>query len=90
MVKLYLPRLVGEGRFDAEAEATVAATNGGSGELILVVEDDDAVRAYSTETLRELGYRVLAAPERLRRGWSCWRAIPPSVCCSPMSGCPAA
>jgi signal transduction histidine kinase/DNA-binding response OmpR family regulator len=66
VVKLYLPRLVGEGRFDAETEATVAATNGGSGELVLVVEDDEAVRAYSTEALRELGYRVLAAPD----GWA--------------------
>ena len=26
-----------------------------------MVEDDDAVRAYSIETLRELGYRVIAA-----------------------------
>ena len=27
-----------------------------------VVEDDDAVRAYGTEVLRELGYHVLEAP----------------------------
>ena len=66
VVKLYLPRLIGEGQFDAEVEATVAATNGGSGELVLVVEDDEAVRAYSTEALRELGYRVLAAAN----GWA--------------------
>jgi signal transduction histidine kinase/DNA-binding response OmpR family regulator len=66
VVKLYLPRLAGEGQFDAEAEATVAVTNGGSGELVLVVEDDEAVRAYSTEALHELGYRVLAAAN----GWA--------------------
>jgi CheY-like chemotaxis protein len=33
----------------------------GSGELILVVEDDEDVRGYSVEALRELGYRVVAA-----------------------------
>jgi signal transduction histidine kinase/DNA-binding response OmpR family regulator len=30
-------------------------------ELILVVDDDEAVRAYCVETLRELGYRILEA-----------------------------
>jgi signal transduction histidine kinase/DNA-binding response OmpR family regulator len=66
VVKLYLPRLVGEGQFAAEAVAAAEAPNGGSGELVLVVEDDEAVRAYSTEALRELGYRVLAAAN----GWA--------------------
>jgi CheY-like chemotaxis protein len=66
VVKLYLPRLVGERQFAAEAEAAAEAPNGGSGELVLVVEDDEAVRAYSTEALRELGYRVLAAGN----GWA--------------------
>jgi CheY-like chemotaxis protein len=31
-------------------------------ETILVVEDDDALRAYTVEMLGELGYRVLTAP----------------------------
>jgi CheY-like chemotaxis protein len=31
-------------------------------ERVLVVEDDDAVRTYSTEVLRELGDHVLEAP----------------------------
>ena len=70
---------------DAEPEAPIS----GAGELILVVEDDDAVRAYSTETLRELGYRVIAARNGGRAS-RCWRAILPSACCSPMSGCQAA
>ncbi|HEX4768150.1 MAG TPA: response regulator [Lichenihabitans sp.] len=29
----------------------------------MVCEDDDYVRTYSVETLRELGYRVLEAPD---------------------------
>jgi CheY-like chemotaxis protein len=31
-------------------------------ETILVVEDDDALRAYTIEVLSELGYRIIAAP----------------------------
>ena len=62
MVKLYLPRLMDDTRHALEDEAAAEAPPGGSGELILVVEDDEDVRAYSTETLRELGYRVLMAP----------------------------
>ena len=62
VVKLYLPRLVDDTRYALDDEAAAEAPPGGSGELILVVEDDDDVRAYSTETLRELGYRVLMAP----------------------------
>jgi CheY-like chemotaxis protein len=40
-------------------EAPAAGTN----ETILVVEDDEDVRANSVESLRELGYRVLQAPD---------------------------
>jgi CheY-like chemotaxis protein len=60
-VKLYLPRLMGETVQTPNEDETPDAVPGGAGELILVVEDDDNVRMYSTETLRELGYRVLAA-----------------------------
>jgi PAS domain S-box-containing protein len=67
-VKLYLPRLVGVA--EAEPEAAQDLTPEGSGEeTILVLEDDDDVRTYSVETLRELGYRVLEAhdgPSALR------------------------
>lgn len=58
-VKIYLPRFYGEvvaepPRIDAEAK-------GHSSEIILVVEDDEDVRSYSTSSLRELGFSVLEA-----------------------------
>ena len=57
-VKLYLPRVSGE----EEPDVTVAMgpAKGGS-ETILVVEDDDDVRATVVATLSDLGYRVLTA-----------------------------
>jgi len=60
-VKIYLPRLLGE-QAKEEIVADVIAPEGTRDETILVVEDDDAVRAYSVEILRELGYRVIEAP----------------------------
>ncbi|WP_420140806.1 response regulator [Sphingomonas sp.] len=60
-VKIYLPRLVGDqGGFDYDEQAAAPAA-GSHDETILVVEDDDDVRAYTVEILRELGYRVLEA-----------------------------
>jgi PAS domain S-box-containing protein len=62
-VKLYLPRLAtaaGQGESDERVAAVPIARRG---ETILVVEDDDDVRAHSVDILRELGYRVIAAPD---------------------------
>ncbi|HMN45370.1 MAG TPA: PAS domain S-box protein [Povalibacter sp.] len=59
-VKIYLPALVGE-MPPQEAKAPPAPMHALSGETVLVVEDDDDVRIYSTETLRELGFKVLEA-----------------------------
>jgi CheY-like chemotaxis protein len=67
-VKIYLPRLVG-GAAEEEEEDEQLAPEGTREETILVCEDDDDVRAYSVEVLRELGYRVLEAhdgPSALR------------------------
>ena len=67
-VKIYLPRLVSTAEETEQVEEQLAP-EGTSGETILVVEDDDDVRAYSVEVLRELGYRVLEAhdgPSALR------------------------
>jgi signal transduction histidine kinase/CheY-like chemotaxis protein len=58
-VKIYLPRFIG-GSPDAEPLLTVAAP-AGTGECILLVEDDTDVRTYIFETLRALGYFVLEA-----------------------------
>ena len=58
-VKLYLPRQVGA-PITPTRPGTQHAPSGGE-EKILVVEDDDRVRSFATEALRELGYDVLQA-----------------------------
>jgi len=58
-VKIYLPRLHG-GVAATDPVVTDSRIDGGS-ETILVVEDHDDLRAYSSGVLRELGYRVLEA-----------------------------
>jgi PAS domain S-box-containing protein len=69
-VRLYLPRLQSSGAAEDQEETPAEAPSGGrSDETILVVEDDDDVRVYTVESLRELGYRVLEAhdgPSALR------------------------
>ncbi|MFL9839781.1 PAS domain-containing protein [Sphingomonas sp. ST-64] len=59
-IKIYLPRFLGE---DAEAELPTAADLplGDEQEVILVVEDEPAVRQFSVDALTELGYRVIEA-----------------------------
>jgi CheY-like chemotaxis protein len=59
-VKIYLPRYVGSVqqlpvRTVSESPHAIGA------EHVLVVEDDDALRAHATEMLQELGYRVIGA-----------------------------
>jgi signal transduction histidine kinase/DNA-binding response OmpR family regulator len=62
-IRLYLPRLAGGigGETDTISRPPLPST--GKGETVLVVEDDDDVRAHSAGILRELGYRVLEAPD---------------------------
>jgi signal transduction histidine kinase len=60
-VKLYLPRLISP---DAEVDGDLveqALPKAVQSEVILVVEDEEAVRAFTVEMLRELGYAVLEA-----------------------------
>jgi len=65
-VRIYLPRLGEEeaARHDQDEAATAPELpTARPGETILVCEDDDDVRAHSTEVLRDLGYQVLEAPD---------------------------
>jgi CheY-like chemotaxis protein len=65
VVKLYLPRLMQT--ITAARSAPLASDvpqlalrRARAGETILLVEDDEGVRDYSTDALEDLGYRVLA------------------------------
>jgi PAS domain S-box-containing protein len=61
-VKMYLPRLLGE--YDQQAEdQQFGAMEALGTEVILVCEDDEDVRAYSADVLRELGYKILEASD---------------------------
>jgi signal transduction histidine kinase/CheY-like chemotaxis protein len=60
-IKVYLPRYFGAAEPARPAvERGALPTNDGS-VSILVVEDEEGVRRYSTDALRDLGYRVLEA-----------------------------
>jgi PAS domain S-box-containing protein len=68
-VKIYLPRLASHDALEEESWVTPGLEVSPEAETILVAEDDDDVRAYTVECLRELGYRVLEAhdgPSALR------------------------
>jgi PAS domain S-box-containing protein len=60
-VKIYLPRYIGDQDAARPDEIHGEAVRSIGTETILVVEDDNALRAYTTEILRELGYFVLEA-----------------------------
>lgn len=67
-VKIYLPRQLGEEEAETVDEKVEPARK--PSETILVVEDDERVRALTVDALRELGYRVIQAAdaaEALRR-----------------------
>jgi signal transduction histidine kinase/CheY-like chemotaxis protein len=61
-VKLYLPRYA-EPAIANEPAPAPAAPARPSPRLVLVVEDDDAVRQYSMAALEVLGYRVMGAAD---------------------------
>ncbi len=60
-VKIYLPRLYREAAATEQAKRLATIHRGLRSEIILVVEDEERVRALSVEALRELGYGVVEA-----------------------------
>ena len=68
-VKLYLPRMNGDAVADDGERSEVTAPIAKQSASILVVEDNDDVRAFSGDALRDYGFNVLEAsnaPEALR------------------------
>jgi PAS domain S-box-containing protein len=63
-VRLYVPRTSAE---PGESEQpAVGSPTRGHGQRVLVVEDDDMVRAFVSRQVEMLGYRVLSAPDATR------------------------
>ena len=60
-VKVYLPRLIGAEHDGGDEDLSLGIPLGESQEVILVVEDEPAVRQFSVDALTELGYRVIEA-----------------------------
>ncbi len=59
-VKVYLPRHYGDAPLDRIA-APQRVSPGRAEEVVMVVEDDERVRAISVDALRDLGYTVIEA-----------------------------
>jgi PAS domain S-box-containing protein len=60
-VKVYLPRFLGEVPEVDDSGSAEDLPLGAQQEVVLVVEDEPAVRQFSVDALTELGYRVLEA-----------------------------
>lgn len=68
--KIYLPRHFGDAVGQPLPGLRQALRQGRVGEIIMVVDDEDRMRAVASETLRELGYTVVDAangPEALAK-----------------------
>jgi PAS domain S-box-containing protein len=61
-VRLYLPRLHASAEYNAGAAQHTVLPRSVASEIVLVVEDDEGVRSHTLESLRDLGYRTLDAP----------------------------
>lgn len=61
-VKLYLPRLMAKGfGQDGFEEGEPVPMQGGSSDVILVVEDEEVIRRLTAQSLQDLGYSVIHA-----------------------------
>ena len=60
-VKIYLPRYIGSAISPHASPASAEAPQGKPGEVILVVEDEQRVRHFAVDALRELGYATISA-----------------------------
>ncbi len=60
-IKVYLPRVMGSHQATPSSYTLLDLPLGDEQELVLVVEDEPAVRRFSVDALGELGYRVLEA-----------------------------
>jgi len=63
--KVYLPRFVRPEEKPPVSGGAVRTRPRGTGETILVVEDDEDVRQASVEALRDMGYEVLEAGDAM-------------------------
>jgi PAS domain S-box-containing protein len=59
--RLYLPRF--KGNIETRSDAPVREAATGSGEAVLVIEDDSAVRLIISDVLRDLGYACIEASD---------------------------
>jgi PAS domain S-box-containing protein len=62
-VTLFLPRCEGDSPNETADESSASAYPGGSGEVVLVVEDEPVVRGLIVEVVGDLGYAVLEASD---------------------------
>jgi CheY-like chemotaxis protein len=62
-IKIYLPRMSEQALVQEDARRTAATPDGRRSESILVVEDNEDVRAFSSEALRDYGFNVLEAAD---------------------------
>ncbi|HET7166100.1 MAG TPA: ATP-binding protein [Pseudolabrys sp.] len=60
-IKLYLPRR--DGNEAAHSVDEPVSSDRGRNETILIVEDDDGVRQYASEILRDLNYQIIEAKD---------------------------